>query len=222
MTGSGTIHDIDEYTTGSYFENPYFATGRPITEPYWANVVVGGESTDVLMQCFERRCLTYTPANDPGWQVEAGNVGLHFYLWRYGESPQATDLPASIYLYELGNEGATGVLFGCLDSLVPEEIEVSGSTEEQITQALTALFEYGEPEGELGNALADSTLSVDSVTLDGENAVVAISGETILGGLCDGPRFEKQITRAILQFPGVETTDVTINGETLEDFLSLM
>src|SRR5690606_18565814 len=30
-----------------------------------------------------RRCLTYTPDNPPGWQVEAGNVGQHYYEWRY-------------------------------------------------------------------------------------------------------------------------------------------
>src|SRR5690606_4359159 len=29
----------------------------------------------------------YTPSNDPAWQVEAGNVGQHYYRWRY-ESPQ--------------------------------------------------------------------------------------------------------------------------------------
>src|SRR5207302_953615 len=29
-------------------------------------------------------CLTYTPDNPAGWQVEAGNVGLHYYEWRYG------------------------------------------------------------------------------------------------------------------------------------------
>ncbi len=38
---------------------------------------------DVLMQCFQRRCLTYTPGNAEGWQVEAGNVGRHYYEWRY-------------------------------------------------------------------------------------------------------------------------------------------
>ena len=39
------------------------------------------------MQCFERRCLTYTPDNPDGWQVEAGNVGQHYYAWRYGAAP---------------------------------------------------------------------------------------------------------------------------------------
>jgi len=37
------------------------------------------------VQVFERRVLTYTPGNPPGWDVEAGNVGLHYYEWRYGE-----------------------------------------------------------------------------------------------------------------------------------------
>lgn len=82
MTSSGTIYDGGFYTA-PLFENPYFATGRPITEPYWARVKVAGTEQDVLIQCFERRCLTFTPANAPEWQVEAGNVGQHYYTWRY-------------------------------------------------------------------------------------------------------------------------------------------
>ena len=39
----------------------------------------------MLIQCFERRCLTYTPGNPDGWQVEAGNVGQHYFHWRYGD-----------------------------------------------------------------------------------------------------------------------------------------
>jgi len=35
------------------------------------------------VQVFERRVLTYTPSNPSGWQVEAGNVGQHYYAWRY-------------------------------------------------------------------------------------------------------------------------------------------
>ncbi|HEX5165535.1 MAG TPA: hypothetical protein VFV93_09080, partial [Thermomicrobiales bacterium] len=59
----------------------------PITEAYWATVKVNNQYVDVLMQCFERRCLTYTPGNPDGWKVEAGNVGLHYYVWRYGMMP---------------------------------------------------------------------------------------------------------------------------------------
>ena len=55
--------------------------GLPITEPYWTQTRVGGTLNFVLMQAFERRVLTYTPDNAPAWQVEMGNVGLHFLLW---------------------------------------------------------------------------------------------------------------------------------------------
>jgi hypothetical protein len=38
----------------------------------------------VLVQLFERRILTYNPANPPAFQVEMGNVGRHYVAWRYG------------------------------------------------------------------------------------------------------------------------------------------
>ncbi len=61
--------------------------GLPITEPYWARVMVNSEPRWVLVQAFERRVLTYTPSNAPNWQVEMGNVGRHYYAWRYGVDP---------------------------------------------------------------------------------------------------------------------------------------
>ena len=61
--------------------------GWPITEPYWTRAIVAGQQQWVLVQCFERRCLTYTPANPPGWQVEMGNIGRHYFTWRYHEQP---------------------------------------------------------------------------------------------------------------------------------------
>jgi hypothetical protein len=80
MNSEGVIWD-GEYKEDKLFENPFYATGYPLTEAYWANVKVKGVDTDVLIQCFERRCLTYTPDNPAGWMVEAGNVGQHYYRW---------------------------------------------------------------------------------------------------------------------------------------------
>lgn len=57
--------------------------GYPITEPYWTNVQVAGVSKWVLLQAFQRRVLTYVADNPPGWQVEMGNVGRHYFDWRY-------------------------------------------------------------------------------------------------------------------------------------------
>ncbi len=64
-----------------------FAMGYPVSEPYWTKVKVGGVERDVLVQAFQRRVLTYTPTNPEGWKVEMGNVGRHYYTWRYGKQP---------------------------------------------------------------------------------------------------------------------------------------
>gem|GEM_PF-1009062 len=89
LNSSGRIIERDRRATGRLFDNPYYATGLPIGEAYWAEVRVKGVPQWVLVQPFERRVLTYTPSNDDGWQVEMGNVGQHYRLWRYGEQPLA-------------------------------------------------------------------------------------------------------------------------------------
>ncbi|MDQ6832243.1 MAG: hypothetical protein M3008_02490, partial [Chloroflexota bacterium] len=74
-------------TNGSLFGNGYAGgVGFPITEAYWVKVRVGGTQKQVLVQAFERRVLTYTPDNPDGFKVEAGNVGLQYLHWRYGDS----------------------------------------------------------------------------------------------------------------------------------------
>ncbi|HET9014433.1 MAG TPA: FxLYD domain-containing protein, partial [Thermomicrobiaceae bacterium] len=83
MTSSGPVNDGFQTMTAPLFNNPFFATGYPITEAYWTTVKVGGVPKQVLVQVFERRVLTYTPSNAPGWQVETGNVGQHYFQWRY-------------------------------------------------------------------------------------------------------------------------------------------
>lgn len=85
MNSSGTIWDGSGYTQSSLFQSPYYATGFPVTEAWWSRIAVGGVTRDVLWQCFERRCLTYTPDNAAGWQVEAGNAGRHYFEWRYAD-----------------------------------------------------------------------------------------------------------------------------------------
>jgi hypothetical protein len=58
--------------------------GLAITQPFWVQVKVAGVQRRVLMQAFERRVLTYNAANPDPFKVEFGNVGQHYYRWRYG------------------------------------------------------------------------------------------------------------------------------------------
>jgi hypothetical protein len=94
MTSTGLVIENGADVTAQLFQNPFYATGYPLTEAYWADVRVGGTSRLVLSQCFERRCLTYTPGNPEGFVVEAGNVGQHYHAWRASNSSVATLAPA--------------------------------------------------------------------------------------------------------------------------------
>ncbi|MEZ4521398.1 MAG: S8 family serine peptidase [Thermomicrobiales bacterium] len=102
MNATGTVYEDGQYIEDLLFIDPFYATGYPITEAYWSRVPVAGTERDVLWQCFERRCLTYTPGNPEGFLVEAGNVGQHYYAWRY-ETDEDTgdDDEESAFKYEI-------------------------------------------------------------------------------------------------------------------------
>jgi len=128
------------------------------------------------------------------------------------------------YLVALEDEGQTGEPIGCGDSLVAVPIQVE-STDNPLKAAYEHLLSIKErtvePHG-LYNALYQSELSVEEIDLD-ENGLarVFLSGSYMLGGTCDNPRFEAQLTHTALQFPQVQQVEVFINGEPLEDILSL-
>jgi hypothetical protein len=111
MTSHGSVLENGALVTGPIFENPFYAVGFPLTEAYWVRVKVGGVERDVLVQAFERRVLTYTPSNDEEWRVEAGNVGQHYYIWRYGAMPEDTGdgcpdtMKVTFHVYEPRGEG---------------------------------------------------------------------------------------------------------------------
>jgi hypothetical protein len=59
-----------------------YVLGFPIADPFWVEVPVNGVTQWVMVQLFERRVLTYTPNNPSAWQVEMGNIGQHYQIWR--------------------------------------------------------------------------------------------------------------------------------------------
>lgn len=85
LNRQGLVYENGSYRHAQLFAPLFFVTGLPITEAYWVRVRVDGRAQWVLVQVFERRVLTYTPNNPPGWQVELGNIGLHYLLWREGQ-----------------------------------------------------------------------------------------------------------------------------------------
>ncbi|MEI6044460.1 MAG: alpha-galactosidase [Chloroflexota bacterium] len=82
LNSNGTAFVDGKYQVARLYDWQAVA-GLPLTEAYWTRALVNGKSQDVLIQAFERRVLLYTPANDLGFQVEWGNVGQHYFRWRY-------------------------------------------------------------------------------------------------------------------------------------------
>lgn len=78
---TGTVLDGDALVDAPLFQPALLVVGYPVTDPYWLAVEVNSEPRDVLVQCFERRCLTYTPGNPAGWEVEMTNIGQHYAQW---------------------------------------------------------------------------------------------------------------------------------------------
>ncbi len=102
-----------------------FVLGYPIADPFWVQVRLRNEPTWVLVQPYERRILTYTPSNPPGWQVEMGNIGLHYWRWRYQFTPPVRMHPSAGYF---GLRPGTRAVFGS-SSRFDEIWQVSGPIE---------------------------------------------------------------------------------------------
>jgi hypothetical protein len=83
MSQVGTIYQNGQRVQGPVVD-PLFDLGYPITEAYWARLRIAGQEHWALIQAYQRRVLTYVPDNAAPWQVEMGNVGRHYYDWRYG------------------------------------------------------------------------------------------------------------------------------------------
>lgn len=91
-----TGHNVPEaflnYFNGQPWDWVYIA-GYPISEPYWTRTEIAGEQRPVLVQIFERRTVTYDPAEAQQYRVQFGNVGQQYYNWRYVQPQQPTPQP---------------------------------------------------------------------------------------------------------------------------------
>ena len=130
----------------------------------------------------------------------------------------------NIYLVALDDNGASGELIGCGDSLIAVEVPII-PTLGVLRAALNELFAlegqdyYGQ--SGLYNSLYLSSLQVaDASVVDG-TATVYLEGSLIYGGECDIPRIEEQLKAIALQFSTVDQVEFFVNGEKLEKLLDL-
>ncbi len=137
------------------------------------------------------------------------------------QAPQSSPIPSGqtvkIFLIAVGDNGKSGKLIGCGDSAVAVTVPIA-RTQGVLRAALNSLLSirqqyYGE--SGLYNALYQSNLTLDKVTIENRRALIYLSGTMKLGGVCDNPRVEAQFKETALQFSTVSDVAVYVNGEPL-------
>lgn len=110
LNATGPISQTGQIVNQRLIDPWFYASGFPISDPYWSRVKIKGELQDVMIQAFERRVLTYVPTNVPGFQVEMGNIGLHYYDWRYKDAgkPSVTVVATNTTVAGTATRAATG------------------------------------------------------------------------------------------------------------------
>ena len=159
---------------------------------------------------------TVEPTEEGGVGAGDGGEGTPVGGGAAGETPMPVDA-VTLYFVALDDGGAQGEGIGCGDSLVgiPASPEVAP---EPIEGALAALVDADpalyEDQG-LYNALAESNLTLDEVVVDQAVTTVALSGDLVIGGVCDEPRVQAQIEATARQFFDVSEVRIIVNGDPL-------
>jgi hypothetical protein len=159
------------------------------------------------VQWFERARFEYHPDNAPEYQIQLGLLGRQLIE---RARPVAPGLRQTVKVYLVGpnwqwNENG--------DGLVPIEIEVAPTKRvlRAAIEALLSLPKSARADG-LINALADSQLRVDDVTLVDGKATISLSGQLIVAGTSAEAYATAQLQATARQFPNVKEVVVLVNG----------
>ena len=129
-----------------------------------------------------------------------------------------------IYLVAIGDNGASGEMIGCGDSLVGIEVAIEPTTA-VLRAALNALFNLSDEmtygQSGLYNALYLSDLQIESLDIVERQAILRLTGDLVYGGECDIPRIEAQLSALALQFSTVDTVIIYVNDILLSELLDL-
>jgi hypothetical protein len=129
-----------------------------------------------------------------------------------------------IFLVAIGDNGQSGQKIGCDDSLVPVERDITPTIaplRAAINELLSLREQYYGQSG-LYNALYQANLQAGDIVIDPTGkATIHLAGNYTLGGVCDMPRFQAQLEAIALQFSTVNQVAIFLNGQPIEEALSL-
>jgi len=129
----------------------------------------------------------------------------------------------SIYLVEMDGTNSDDSLgvpnIGCDDKLVEVKIDKKLSPQEALEE-LFAYDKYNEEDG-LYNAFGLSdNLKIEKMVVANDFAIVTLSEDLIVSGMCDEPRVYAQIIETLTQFDEIDGVDIFIGDKELSSYLS--
>lgn len=129
----------------------------------------------------------------------------------------------SIYLVAMdgtpSNDSLDVSVVGCDDKLVAVQIDQKSSPQEALEE-LFAYEEYNEEEGLYNVFALSDNLKVEKMVIANDFAIVTLSEDLIISGMCDEPRVHAQITQTLTQFDDIDGVDVFVGEESLGEYLS--
>jgi hypothetical protein len=127
-----------------------------------------------------------------------------------------------IFLVAIGDNGASGKLIGCGDSLVlvTQQIVPTQGVLRAALEILLGIKQQVYGQSGLYNALYQSDLTIEDLRIENGKASIHLVGRLLLGGVCDNPRLEAQLVETAQQFSTVKEVEIFINGKPLKDVLS--
>lgn len=137
-------------------------------------------------------------------------------------TPTINPVSQELQLFMVALEAGSGDnSFGCGDRL--ESVKRTLTTASPLRDILTELLDYpNQYYGQSGlyNALHASDLKVQSVNIVNGRADIQLTGTLVQQGTCDAPRIQEQLKATALQFDTVTSTNITVNGQALDQALS--
>ncbi|MET4589877.1 hypothetical protein [Arthrobacter sp. 754] len=131
--------------------------------------------------------------------------------------------PLTIYYVAIGDNGVSGPMIGCGDSIVATTTAPVRFTDQVGPSIGTLLVNRSRDVGLSGlvNVLYQSNLMYVSGELEGSTINIYLSGQFMLGGVCDIPRAKAQLEYTAMAASGATSAQVFIDGRPIDEVLSL-
>jgi hypothetical protein len=131
--------------------------------------------------------------------------------------------PLTIYYVAIDDNGLSGPLIGCGDSLVATTTAPVRFTDQVRPSIETLLANKSRDVGLSGlvNVLYQSNLTYTGGELAGSTITIYLTGQFMLGGVCDIPRAKAQLEYTAMAAAGATGARVFVNGRPIDEVLSL-